>query len=130
MSKEEQSKEDKLNATLTVLKSGHLPDDPKAVVTPPKCTGSLFTSASHHSQFHAAQNHLPQGRVRVTPAHHDEDEGDEDSTFESYYTISANQRAFNEEVSGMFFGKSASPQSMPGSVVYPKVNLIIPTSHV
>jgi len=129
MSKEEQSKEDKLNATLSMLKSGHLPDDPKAVVTPPKSTGSLFTSAAHHSQCHAAQQQLPQGRVRVT-ASLDEDEDEEDLMLENYYKISENQKAFNEEVSGMYFGKNASPQSMPGSVVYPKVSLIIPTSHV
>ena len=132
MSKEEQSKEDKLNATLSMLKSGHLPDDPKAVVSPPQNTGSLFASASHHPQFHAAQQQLPRGRVAgsFTAAHDDADEDDKDSTFGNYYKISPNQKAFNEQVSGMYFGKNASPQSMPGSVVYPKVSLFIPTSHV
>ena len=89
MPKDEQSKEDKLNAALTLLKSGHLPDDPKAVVSPPQNTGSLFASAAHHPQFHAAQQQLPRGRVAgsFTAAHDDDDEDDKDSTFGNYYKI-------------------------------------------
>ena len=134
MSAGEQRIEDRLHAALTLLKSGHLPGDPKAVVRPPRSTGFLLESAAHHSQFHAGQQQLPKGRVPVTPAPvtpgpNEDPQDREDSAFGNYYKMSANQKAFNEEVSGMYFGKNASPQSMSGSVVYPKVRLIIPASH-
>ena len=54
----------------------------------------------------------------------DDDDDEEDQSFQGYYKITPNQKAFNEEVASMYFGKGATPQNMPSSVVYPKVILI------